>query len=141
MKTFRTIIKQVITSEDEHELPIKKTLLKDCCNPVVNKILDRLRSQINFTINEKSYCKVETMNRGHKWHKDTGNKNHMMWCTIGGTMLLTGQHTGGHLVYATNRGQKRIKHRELYDLYVHSSDVEHMITPSTGNRRVFLLFI
>ena len=141
MKTFRMIIKQVITAEDEANLPTKKTLLKDCDNPTVLKILDQLRAHVNFTIKEKSYCKLETLNRGHKWHTDTGNKNHMRWCTIGGTMILSGQHTGGHLVYSTKRGNKRITNRQLYDLYVHSSDVLHMVTPSKGTRRVFLLFI
>ena len=141
MKTFRKLISQVIDAEDETSLPTEKTFLKDCDNPIVLKILDRLREHVDFTIKEKSYCILETLNRGHKWHTDTGNKNHMMWCTVGGTILLSGQHTGGHLVYSTNRGQKRIKNRKLYDLYVHSSDVLHMITPSTGTRRVFLLFI
>ena len=112
-------------------------------NPIVDKVIEKLRESLDFEIKEESYWRVETLPQGHGWHKDTGSNNHMMWCQVGVSILLTGSFRGGETYYAEDAGETNVveQERSIGDLCAHSSDEWHMVTPHEGTRTVFLMFI
>ena len=110
-------------------------------NEVVNKIINKLKLDFDFTVKEKSYFKIEqTGQEGHDWHVDTGSNNHMMWCELGGTILLKADYQGGKTYYKEDDKVVEVE-RSIGDLCAHRSDIEHKVDPTTGNRQVFLIFI
>jgi len=110
-------------------------------NLVVDKVIDKLKEDFNFTVKEESYFKIEkTSGNGHDWHVDTGSNNHMLWCDLGATILLKGDYKGGETYYRENDKIIEVD-RGIGDLCAHSSDVEHKVNPTTGDRQVFLIFI
>ena len=110
-------------------------------NEVVNKIINKLKLDFDFTVKEKSYFKIEqTGQEGHDWHVDTGSNNHMMWCELGGTILLKADYQGGKTYYKEDDKVVEVE-RGIGDLCAHRSDIEHKVDPTTGNRQVFLIFI
>ena len=117
--------------------------LKSSSNEVVDKVVERLKRHFNFEINSNSYWRVEAKPDGHDWHKDTGSNNHMMWCQVGVSILLTSSFTGGETFYADDAGETNVVklNRKIGDLCAHTSNEWHMVTPHTGRRVVFLLFI
>ena len=141
---MKTVLKSVITVEEAKLLPLTTTLLLESENAVVQKILDKLKDSGFYSMCEYSYCRIEHKPSGHGWHTDTGDRDHMMWCKFGATMLLpeSTHFEGGNLVYRNNNIVEVIKKQKPLDLYVHSSDVEHMVEPHTNGRRsVFLMFL
>tara|TARA_A100001515_G_scaffold54463_1_gene43063 strand:- start:896 stop:1354 length:459 start_codon:yes stop_codon:yes gene_type:complete len=112
-------------------------------NFIVEKIIKKLKVDFNFEVKDKSYWSIESKQSGHKWHKDTGSNNHMMWCQVGVSLLLQDGDGGGETYYADDdKETNKIKsNRKLYDLVAHTSDEWHMVTPHTGERVVFLMFI
>ena len=64
----------------------------------------------------------------------------MLWCEVGCTMLLDGEFEGGETLYRKD-GVERVIERSSYELLAHTSDEEHMVKPSDGNRKVLLIFI
>ena len=143
----RWIIKNIIDKEEESivlkEFGFGRVKLKNAIkNPVILKILNRIRQEVTFELSDESYFKVENYLYGHDWHCDTGDRNQMPWCTIGATILLSGEHTGGELSYKNPLGYDDMIHdRKVYDLYFHTSDVFHKVEKSSGDRKVLLLFI
>lgn len=109
-------------------------------NQVIDKIIKMLSNDLEFTINDESYWAIEHKEDGHNWHVDTGSDNHMNWCKFGCTMLLDGEFEGGETVYRKN-GVEHTVERNKYELLVHTSDEEHMVKASSGNRKVLLIFI
>ena len=141
---MRTLIKNAINKEDHCILPQATDgfipLLSET-NPTILKIVSVLKEHFDFIIKPESYWRIEHNPGGHEWHVDTGTNNHMPWCQVGCSTLLTSntQFTGGETFYYK---QEPIKsERDLYDIVAHSSDEWHMVTPHTGNRVVLLLFI
>lgn len=112
-------------------------------NQIVEKVISRLKQDIDFVIKEKSYWRIETMPQGHGWHQDTGSNNHMVWCQVGVSILLNEAFTGGETYYAEDAGITNVtkQERKIGDLCAHSSDEWHMVTPHEGKRTVFLMFI
>jgi hypothetical protein len=100
--------------------------------------LKKVLAHIDATPTENSYWRVESKPQGHGWHIDTGSKKHMLWCRYGASVLLSkpDQFTGGTLTYRDRKEDKIYR-----SAYIHSSDVEHMVTPHEGKRTVLLLFI
>ena len=145
---MRKLVKDVISSEEaalllndlRHDFSVK---LSDNTPPLVQKVLDKLSEHIDFQVHEESYWRVQnTPEAGIWWHKDTGSMGHMSWCTYGVSLLLTDEF-GGRMKYR-NEGVEEIVHgREKLDMYIHSSDEEHMVeSPDSGKiRTVLLLFI
>ena len=117
--------------------------LKRINNETINKILNKLKVDFKFEINDNSYLIIEQNSDGHKWHLDTGNHNHMAWCQIGISLLLTEQGEDGITYYADDEnGTNKIKiERNKFDLVAHTSDEWHMVTPNTNDRMVLLMFI
>ena len=110
-------------------------------NKVVDKVINKLKLDFTFTIKEESYFKIEqTSQHGHDWHVDTGSNNHMMWWELGGTALLKADYQGGKTYYKEDDKVVEVE-RNIGDLCAHSSDVEHKVGPTTGDRQVFLIFI
>jgi hypothetical protein len=112
-------------------------------NPVVDRIVDRLLLDLDFKINEHSYWRIEQKPLGHDWHVDTGSNNHMPWCQIGVSILLTSNFTGGETYYTQDQDKTNAikQERALGDLCAHTSDELHMVTAHEGKRIVFLMFI
>jgi hypothetical protein len=136
---MKTSIPDVLTSEEAETLTSRIGKFGNTDFTPIRKVLDSIKDAgIDFTLHHKSYWRVESRAAGHGWHVDTGNKNHMAWCTYGGSVLLTDpkDFTGGVLTYKDGVAPK-----EKLRLYIHSSDVEHMVTPHEGKRIVLLLFI
>ena len=118
----------------------EKFFVKSNKNDLVDKVINILKEDFTFTVKEQSYWRIEHEPSGHQWHKDTGSGNGMMWCEIGVSLLLKQGDTGGETFYKDKDGPT-ISDRELYDLVAHTSDEYHMVTPHTGERIVFLMFI
>ena len=144
---MKFVIKNIINEEDKNFLPsgvvkLKHYREKDNNNAVLNRILNAIQDFFPYELGDESYCKLEsTKSGGHSWHTDTGSNNHMPWCKLGGSILLKKSESGGLLKYRHGEIVEVIEDRKLFDLYLHTSDVEHMITHITGERIVFLLFI
>jgi hypothetical protein len=138
------LVKQAINEIDHKALPDVKafhTSIAGETNPTILKIIGILREHFEFTIKPESYWRIEHAPNGHGWHVDTGTNNHMMWCQVGCSILLTSneEFEGGETFY--NKEEPVLAIRDKYDIAAHSSDEWHMVTPHTGNRVVLLLFI
>jgi len=138
------IIKNAINKEEHDELIRRDTShvsLVGETNPTILKMLGILREHFDFVIKPESYWRIEHNPGGHEWHVDTGTNNHMMWCQVGCSILLTStkQFEGGETFY--NKEEPYTVERDLYDIAAHTSAEWHMVTPHTGNRVVLLLFI
>ena len=139
---MKLVIENVISADEEIDLPVQFNLLKDSKNAVVQKILSAIKNYVDFELCDESYCVLESGGHGHGWHRDTGTNNKMSWCKFGASILLKGDFVGGDLSYRDSAGHiTKIINRKRYDLYLHSSDEEHSVACSDGNRRVFLLFV
>ena len=151
---MRAIIKNIIKQEEVSLLPQDKVTLLSSVKgtPTMSKILNKIQNVYSFKLHPKSYCRMEPhklATQGVPWHLDTGGRPktpeecnaHMSWCVLGATILLPGDFSGGDLKYRKNGIVEVIKNRQPLDLYLHTSDEEHMVDPSDGDRKVFLLFI
>tara|TARA_Y100000004_G_scaffold23875_1_gene24134 strand:+ start:1199 stop:1639 length:441 start_codon:yes stop_codon:yes gene_type:complete len=121
----------------------KHIKIKDTQNKFVKNVITKLSEDFKFKIKDESYWLIEHRPRGHKWHKDTGSKNHMMWCEVGVSLMLKKANNGGETYYSDNGNiNNPIKiERDLYDLVAHTSDEWHMVEKHQGERIVFLMFI
>jgi len=142
---MRKVYKNFFTAE-EAELAEKLETFVNAVELVdkhpFNKVLEIINNDFNTTPSISSFFKVEQKGEGHKWHKDTGTNDHMMWCKVGGSIILK-KGSGGDTYYADdNKQTNKVKsERGLYDLVLHTSDEWHMVEPSDGNRKVLLIFI
>lgn len=117
--------------------------LKEEKPEIINRIINHISKDFDFEIKNESYYVVETRKIGHKWHKDTGSNNHMPWCQVGLSVLLTSSFTGGLMYYADDDSgkNKTLVKRKVGDLCVHDSSEWHMVEPHKGTRSVLLIFI
>jgi|5_EtaG_2_1085323.scaffolds.fasta_scaffold09764_4 hypothetical protein len=137
---MRFTIPNIISEEDLallSRIHINKSI-RDWNEPLIKRVFTKIKEETDIELCDKSYWRVESKSQGHGWHVDTGNSNHMAWCRIGCSILLSGSFEGGVLRYRDEDIEQ-----EMYTLYGHGSDVEHMVTPHSpeGSRRVLLLFI
>jgi hypothetical protein len=138
------IIKNAINKEEHEALLHGDTSfvnIKGETNPTILKIIGILREHFDFVIKPESYWRIEHTPNGHDWHVDTGTNNHMMWCQVGCSILLTStkEFEGGETLY--NKEEPYSVERDIYDIAAHTSTEWHMVKPHTGNRVVLLLFI
>ena len=112
-------------------------------NDFVKKVISKLSEDFNFKVKDESYWLIEHRPRGHRWHKDTGSKDHMLWCEVGVSLLLKEADKGGKTYYTENGDTNNPIEvdRGLYDLVAHTSDEWHMVEKHEGERIVFLMFI
>lgn len=141
---MRTLIKNAINKEDHESLPNGDAFsipISRETNPTILKIVSTLREHFDFVIKPESYWRVEHSPKGHDWHIDTGTNNHMLWCQVGCSILLTStqEFEGGETLY--NKEEPITVERDLYDIAAHTADEWHKVEPHTGKRVVLLLFI
>ena len=145
---MRKLVKDVITAAEaeillhDYQQDFSKKISHDM-PPVVRKVLDNLAEHVDFQLHPESYWRVQnTPDSGIWWHKDTGSAGHMSWCTYGVSLLLTDEF-GGRMKYRNGRVEEIVHGREKLDMYIHSSEEEHMVeAPDPGKTRtVLLLFI
>jgi hypothetical protein len=141
---MKKIIENIISPEEAEQMRIDfppkffmfiEEYEKDPFSQGANKVLAAIKSELGCVL-PKSYLKAEG-NGLYDWHVDTGNNNHMPWCTHGCSLLLSKDFEGGMLEYRDGSSFKR-----PLDLMIHTRDVEHRVTETTsGDRHVFLLFL
>jgi hypothetical protein len=102
--------------------------------PAIGKVLNVIQTLFK-NIEEPSYLKIESNNKGYDWHVDTGNNNHMAWCNYGCSILLTNDFEGGLLEYKDG-----LAYKHYLDMLIHKSNVPHRISEAIGNKRYVLLF-
>lgn len=101
-------------------------------------VVSRFSEMLGVKPHDQAYVRMSHREMGHKWHVDTGSRNHMPWCSYGGSIMLSKDYefVGGGFHY--REGEIEQPHLSLT---YHSSDVEHMVQPHQGLRLVFLMFI
>ena len=134
---MKCLVENIITPEEAVGLTTRGGIHGD--EPAVRKILKKI---FEITGTDESAMPPEhfiylekTKPNGRGWHKDTGSNDHMTWCRFGASVLLTDNFDGGMLEYKDGTS---LKH--YLSLSLHSSDVEHRVTPVSKGRRVSLLF-
>jgi len=136
---MRAYIENVITQEEAKSiLHLKDDLSALYENPVVLRVKDIIEKKVGLIDWEPpTYMRVEE-NGKHDWHIDTGYKppGHMKWCEYGCSILLNEDKDSGFLEYRDD-----IKLNNYLGLAIHSSDVEHRISPYKGIRETFLVFV
>jgi len=143
---MRKVYNQAITKQEADLLlsfdKKRKSLLNDQPE-IVKKILSVISNDFIFDIKNESYWLIEQHAPGHAYHLDTGSENHMLWCQVGVSILLTDSFTGGETFYAEDKHGKNEEkiNRSILDICVHTSDEWHMVKPHKGKRVVFLMFI
>jgi len=102
------------------------------------RIVDRLAHHFDYTLNDNSYICIEHQPKGHDWHKDTGDKDHMPWCTYGCSIMLSRsyEYTGGMFYYK----DEQIK-PDFCNLLWHDSKTMHKVDAHQGLRVVCIIFI
>ena len=123
---------------------------------LVQKVAKRYQSMIDdqeFILESPSYWRIETRPKGHEWHFD-GCKliegkfvdNHMAWCQIGTTVLLSDpkQFTGGRIFFEKDGEPQELKDHYLngvcYPAGKFNNPARHMVEPHQGKRTVLLMF-
>jgi hypothetical protein len=80
---MRKIYKNFISEEEALSMSkgeVSKVKIIDTKDEFIKKVLNKIKEDFDFTVNENSYYAIEHRPLGHGWHKDTGTSNHMMWC-------------------------------------------------------------
>ena len=123
---------------------------------LVQKVAKRYQSMIDdqeFILESPSYWRIETRPKGHEWHFD-GCKlvngefvdNHMAWCEVGTTVLLSDpdEFTGGRIFFEIDGEPQELKDHYLngvcYTAGKFNNPVRHMVEPHQGKRTVLLMF-
>ena len=145
---MRKIYRNCITPEEaELLLGIQRNkyfIIQKDNNVIVDKVINVLKTDFDFEISNYSKYRVEHRSSGHEWHKDTGSKDHMKWCQVGVSILLKDGDGGGDTFYSDDITEDPVgikSDRNVYDMVAHTSDEWHMVTPHSGERLVFLMFI
>lgn len=139
---MRDFIPNVITAEEASflvGLPPKRIKNPRINHPAIAKIKDKIDSLVSVSWDPPSFTRLERRaGEPHKWHVDTGSRNHMPWCSYGCSVLLTDTEDAGCLEYRDGFKLKAAEH--FCGLAIHSSDVEHR-TLHTGKRITYLAFL
>ena len=149
----------IVTPNEAHKLKNMgriKGMKSDFSHELIQKVAKRYQSIVNdqeFILQSPSYWRVETRPKGHKWHFD-GCKlvsgefkdNHMAWCQVGTTVLLSDpdEFTGGRLFFEIDGEPTEVKDHYLngvcYTAGKFNNPVRHMVEPHKGKRTVLLMF-
>ena len=149
----------IVTPDEAYKLKDMGSLGRrrsDFSHELIQKVAKRYQSIVNdqeFILQSPSYWRVETRPKGHKWHFD-GCKlvngkfkdNHMAWCQVGTTVLLSDpdEFTGGRLFFEIDGEPTEVKDHYLngicYTAGKFNNPVRHMVEPHKGNRTVLLMF-
>jgi len=141
---MKKIYRNFITKEEADNLINNDSILHTAMpfndNKIVERILDTIKDDFDFTVKPTSYYRTEQFPGGHVWHLDNEAPGN---CEVAGSILIKDCKTGGDTYYADNEnGDNKVKSdRNIYDLIVHKSDVWHMVEPNSGERIVLVFFI
>ena len=128
-------IKNVLT--DDQAADISSRLgPRDFFEPKIEALVTIIRQYVRVGTQHPAYCTVEKKSEGHDWHRDTGNSNHMTWCTYSASIVLTPPKLFPGGTFHT----RDESYNHYLDLLLYSSDVEHRVDPHEGDRRVLLMF-
>lgn len=128
----------------------------DFSNEIIQKIAKRYQSAVDdqeLILSAPSYWRIETRPKGHDWHYDgckeengTLVDNHMAWCKLGTSALLSDpdSFTGGELKFLID-DQEVIVHNHylsgvMYSAGKYDKPLKHKVEPHKGNRTVLLMF-
>tara|TARA_R100000655_G_C2931714_1_gene184128 strand:+ start:84 stop:653 length:570 start_codon:yes stop_codon:yes gene_type:complete len=137
---MRKIYRNFITAEEAEKINsdlnrnakyfLKRRLdkLEDLGWDYITKILDTIKQDFKFEINDYSYFKLECRELAHQWHKDTGSRNHMLWNQVGISLLIKEPKEGGETYYAKDN---ELFEKEYGDIFISKPTVD-----SKGNQRV-----
>jgi predicted 2-oxoglutarate/Fe(II)-dependent dioxygenase YbiX len=135
----RTYVKDIITPEEAAQLAQ--------CNGKVpfnlfalRKVVGCMQTLYPATVTSDSYARVERNVTGHDWHVDTGDSDHMPWCAVSASVLVSRpeEFTGGAFEF----DEPFEEHAAHYcDGIIYTSDQVHRVLPHTGNRKVLLVFL
>lgn len=109
---------------------------REFTEPLIAPLVELVRNHAPVVTAYPAYCVVEQKSNGHGWHTDTGNRDHMQWCTYSTSVLLSDPSTFLGGCFRTRDDQ----FVHYLDMLLFSSDVEHAVDPSDGDRRVLLMF-
>jgi hypothetical protein len=130
------ILHDALSEQELRKFP-KGVGSRDYAEPEISKLAGLVKEYADVSSMYPAYCVVEQNPNGHDWHTDTGNNQHMTWCTHTATMLLSdpSDFEGGEFFFYDDQPIKKSG-----DLLIYSSDVKHKVNPHTGDRRVLLMF-
>jgi len=108
---------------------------------IVGDIISKLREYFTFKVTENSYYSLEEKPGGHPIHQDCHDQGRMF--NIGTSLILKDGSYGGDTYYCDDRNGTNARKidRGIYDLVAHTWEQWHWISPSSGGRQSFLLFI
>ena len=108
---------------------------------IVGDIISKLREDFTFEVTENSYYSLEEKPGGHPTHQDCHYQGRMF--SIGTSLILKDGSYGGDTYYCDDRNGTNARKidRGIYDLVAHTWEQWHWISPSSGGRKAFLLFI
>ena len=137
---MRILIENVINEKDAKKVLKLRRGKRNFDNPIIMKVLANIEEVIgNRGTTSPSYASVETRQKGHQWHKDTGSKDHMLWCNYGVSVLL--KKAGKALFKYKNPDKVYPQDAHYLNAIVHSSDQWHTVEDATGGRTVLLMFL
>ena len=133
---MRIVVHDALSPEELRKFP-RGTGPGDYAEPEISRLVGLVKEYADVSTMYPAYCVVEQNPRGHDWHTDTGNNNHMTWCSHTATVLLSdpADFEGGEFFFYDDQPITKAG-----DLLIYSSDVKHKVNPHTGDRRVLLMF-
>lgn len=149
----------IVTPNDAEDLRNMSNLNNkntDWSPQIIRDIADRYQQELDdqeLILSAPSYWRIEIMSKGHDWHYDGCKEengelvdNHMPWCKIGTSILLSksDEYTGGALKFLVD-GQEVTVHNHylsgvMYSADKHNNPLKHKVEPHKGNRVVLLMF-
>ena len=113
--------------------------LRDLYEEDIQPLTDIALSATKSSTRHPAYCEVQRQAQGHEWHCDTGNNDHMKWCTHTATVLLSPpeDYQGGGFYF---EGDEQPADSYL-SMLIYSSNQMHRVLPHRGDRRVLLMFL
>mgnify|MGYP003659859060 CR=1 FL=1 len=136
----RSYIKDIITPAEAEQLSSISGRQPLDIEPIERVVATMVDLYPAAGVTAQSYAVIEGKPDGHPWHVDTGDTNHMLWCALSASVLLTRPEdfTGGTFEFDEPFDQVASRHRYAT---IYTSDQVHRVLPHTGNRRVLLIFL
>lgn len=143
-------------AEDLRNMSKYNNNISDFSHQTIKKIANTYQKELDdqeLILSKPSYWRIEHKSKGHDWHydgcKEANGKlvdNHMAWCNIGTSILLSksDEYTGGALKFLVD-GQEVTIHNHylsgvMYSADKHNNPLKHKVEPHKGNRVVLLMF-
>ena len=137
---MRAIVRNVLTKEEAEILSSMQLEKQDFDNNIVSKIVFAIEPIIGKrNYNSPSYLVLDSSEKGHDWHKDTGTNGHMKWCNYGISVLLRKSKKGLFKYKSPKKFYSQDEH--FLNALIHSSNEWHKREDSIKGRTVLLMFL